>query len=44
MMDKNDTLLLLGKGVENEVKSSLGNQEYNEVEYIKNYLKDIKGN
>jgi len=41
MLDKNDTLLLLGKGVENTQKSSAGDTEYNEVEFVKNILESV---
>lgn len=42
MLDKDDTLLLLGKGVENMQKSINGNEEYNEIELVKNYLKNCE--
>ena len=41
MLDKNDTLLLLGKGVENVQKSTVGDTEYNEVEFVKNILESV---
>ena len=41
MLDKNDTLLLLGKGAENYQKTKNGNEYYNEVEFVENYLKNI---
>lgn len=41
MLDKNDTLLLLGKGVENTQKSAAGDTEYNEVEFVKNILERV---
>jgi len=39
MLDKNDTLLLLGKGAEKTQKSKNGDSEYDEIEYVKKYLK-----
>lgn len=41
MMSKGDTLMLLGKGIENYQKTENGNEEYNEVEFVENYLKNI---
>jgi len=40
MLDKNDTLLLLGKGAENIQKSASGNEDYNEIEIVKKYLSE----
>lgn len=39
MMDKNDTLLLLGKGAESIQKSKDGDIQYNEIELVKKYLR-----
>lgn len=41
MLNKNDTLVLLGKGAETYQKTSEGNEYYNETEFVKNYLKDL---
>ncbi len=38
MLDKNDTLLLLGKGAENYQKTTDGREEYNEIELVKSIL------
>ena len=43
MLEKNDTLVLLGKGVENYQKTLSGNEQYNEVEFVKKYLNNIRG-
>lgn len=39
MLDKNDTLILLGKGAEIIQKTTDGDIEYNELELVKNYQK-----
>ena len=41
MLDKNDTLLLLGKGAENTQKSANGDTDYNEIEFVKNILERV---
>ena len=39
MLDKDDTLILLGKGAETIQKTDDGDVDYNELELVKNYQK-----